>query len=528
VAHGTRYWRSLIGPWLLHALHGAYDRYVRLRDALTADPALRTIVLDSQSFRVPSDTSEFMAMLFDDPYNLQMISQQFQHMGFAFPHRTFDGPWQIAGEPSKPSRWQQARARGLDLVEQGIGRLQVRRRGAVLIGMSCARSSLWALAWRSRLKAIPQTVTWDVSRLTHAPLFDARRNDLATLPASDEFERLFIRSLPFTLPTLYLEGYQWAREAVRRQAQRMPTVILSASGWAHQEPFKFVAAEASERGSRLVVVQHGGGYGLYRHSPMERHERVVADTFLAWGWANGASGESLANIPHPRLSTLVMARDARQSPSTSAALLFVSTAHLRYLLRFHSCPIGVHTPAYLQWQLRFLTELPDRLRRLLRFRTYPQEFGYAIQEQITNRVGPLQWDGRRPFAQTLDDARIVVIDHSGTTFLETLRHGVPTVLFWDPRLSEVRDEAAPYVEALRATGMLWDSPEAAAAHVAAVYDDPGEWWNRSSVQEARQRFIEHYALGRRDWLRCWTKAVDDELAASRLNGAGVKARADGS
>lgn len=518
VAYGTRYWRILIGPWLIHFLHGLYDRYVHLREALEVSPGLRTTVLDPRSFRVPHDALLCAIWLSDDPYNLQLFSQLLHQMGYAFPARRLDSRWPDPWEQPASPWWRRAggagRRWGVGLAEKAASRLWNGRWRAALCDMHCSTSQLWALSWRSRLRASPKQVTWDVSFATHQPVFDERRNGLATLPSDDAFERLCVRLLPQHVPTLYVEGYHDARDAMVRRLGAVPAVIMSALGWHFRESFKFLAAEASAGGRRLVAVQHGGGYGIYRHSPLERHERVVSDTFLAWGWANGAS-DRLRNVPSPTLSSLVPVRRVERRHHRPETILFVSTAHLRYLLRFHSSPIGIHTPAYLQWQLRFLTAIPDRLRRVVRFRPHPEEGGEAVRDQVTSRVGPLQLDGHRPFAETLDDARLVVVDHSSTTFLEALHWGGPTVLFWDPSLSEVRGEAEPFVEALRVAGILWDSPEAAAAHVAAVYDTPWEWWGREEVQEARQRFVERYALGRRDWVACWAKVLDDELAHAR-------------
>ncbi len=517
VSYGTRYWRILIGPWLMHYLHAAYDRYVRLTEAFSRDPSLRTIVLDPCSFQVPTDTLAFITGLEDDLCNLQMFSEQLSHMGYTFPQHAWAIHQPAIRDVSEANGWRgvlrEARRRGFRLTERTIGRMCRKRPYAALYDMSCARSWLWALAWQSRLRAIPQEVRWDRLSVIDGPVFDERRNGLMRLSASTEFERVAIRSLPQQMPTLYLERYARAREATVSATRHVPPVVVSVAGWHYQEPFKFLAAEASTQGSRLVAVQHGGGYGLFRYSPSEQHERRVADTFLGWGWAGDASAHGLGNVPSPQLSRLFMARKARRVPDTSETVLFVSTAHMRYLLRFHSCPVGLHTPAYLQWQLQFLTAIPDRLRRVVRFRPYPKEFGYAVRDQITSRLGPFEWDTSGPFAETLRDARLVVIDHSGTTFLEALCYGVPTVLFWDPQLSEVRQEAEPYMEALRTAEILHDSPEAAAAHVTAVYEAPHEWWSRPSVQDARQRFIERYALGRRDWLVSWTRVLDNELVA---------------
>ncbi|MBI3636429.1 MAG: transferase, partial [Candidatus Rokubacteria bacterium] len=53
VSHSLRYWRIVIGPWLLSYLHAVYDRYVHLNEAFRRYGDLDTIVLDPASYRTP-------------------------------------------------------------------------------------------------------------------------------------------------------------------------------------------------------------------------------------------------------------------------------------------------------------------------------------------------------------------------------------------------------------------------------------------------------------------------------------------
>jgi putative transferase (TIGR04331 family) len=110
----------------------------------------------------------------------------------------------------------------------------------------------------------------------------------------------------------------------------------------------------------------------------------------------------------------------------------------------------------------------------------------------------------------MNESRMVVFDNLGTGFLETLIGDVPTILFQNPNLWETRDEARPYLEDLRRAGILWESPESAAAKVAEVYDDPEAWWTQPAVQEARNRFVERYAYASPDWSKQWASALKEE------------------
>lgn len=462
VSHSKRYWRILIGPWLLHHLHAAYDRHAELVQAFTRYPNLQTIVLDPQSFWVPRDTMDLINGVYNDPYNLQIFSQQLQEMGYEFPARKLRNGWPQSSDESKNLEWAGGLKNmlkwGASLIEEVVS-CALWGRQIALCSMGFPRSMLWTLAWRTNFRACPLDVKrQEWSFPLRNPIFDQRRKDLAVLPSTSEFERVFVQSLPRNFPTVYLEAYQQARAEIIQRYRTVPSVIISAYGWWFNEPLKFLAAEAQARGSRLVAMQHGGGYGIFQFSAVECHESRLADSYMVWGWADAGPGKC-RNLPAPKLSSLLTSRPIKPADRKTEKILFVSSAHLRYLLRFHPCPLGIQDQAYFRWQLRFLAAVPDRIRRALLFRAYPKDYGHATCQQISARFADIKWDESKSFVSRMRESPLAVIDHCGTTFLETLQLNVPTILFWDTHWTEVMDEAEPYFEGLRKVGILWDSPK---------------------------------------------------------------------
>jgi putative transferase (TIGR04331 family) len=545
VSHSQRYWRILLGPWLLHCLHAAYDRYIHLLEAFSRHPELQSIVLDTRSFRAPMDTIQLVGYVSHDPYNLQLFSQLLHGLGYSFPMQMLQAEWlgrgqgipiaswrcaQGAAPPSAPHheignggtkrRWagmvKQGAALGLGLAEETVRRMQEKRWRVAFCDMGFPRFRSWALAWGTNLRAIPLRTRKEWSFAVGGPVFDHRRTGLGSLPSSGEFERIFIQSLPQNFPSLYLEAYQHARaEALLGNPQTLP-VIMSATGWYFNEPFKFLAAEAAEKGSRLVTVQHGGGYGIFRFSGAELHEYRVSDTFKVWGWADEEPGKC-QNLPHPKLTPGLQAAASHNLEQ----IIFVATDHPRYLYRFHSTPVGSQWEDYLAWQFRFLEAIPEPFRSKIMFHPYPHDYGRAIRQRISERFADIRWDDGQSFYRRLKECRLVVVDNCATTFLEALVANIPTVLFWDPCRWEVRAEAEPYFESLRKVGILWDSPEAASAKVTEAYDEPWAWWGSEAVQEVRQRFVDRYALAKKDWVNCWVKALQEEIAFVKGGGEGA-------
>lgn len=509
-----RYWQVLIGPWLLHYIHALYDRYILLNDALAQYPEIQTIALDSQSFKVPKDASEFIDLVCTDSYNLQLFSQLLQQRGYAFPTKILQplAEEPISKQAASPSWRSVPKGAALQALYFG-GKLTERslawRWRIALCHMSLPRRTTWHLAWRSAFTAMPLEFKNERPFQVSEASWDHKRQGLADIVASDEFEEALVRSLPQNFPTLYLEGLPQARAATLRLQRRTPSMVASLVGWHFNEGFKFYAAEAAARGSRLLPIQHGGGYGVYRSAPMELFESRLGESFFVWGWADGPN-PTLKNLPSPSLSLLSPTKNSSVT-GTHHKVLYVGTAHPKYLYRFHSTPVGSQWEEYFQWQLRFLDALGERYCAMVRMRPYRYDYGHRIRERIGSRFPSLGWDRANPMSSELRTRRLIVVDNLGTTVLEALVADVPTIMFWQHDRWELRDEAQPYFDALAQAGVLWSTPEEAASKLVSVFGEPRRWWDSDQVQKARHDFVEHFALTRKDWPSQWARALKQEV-----------------
>lgn len=499
-AHGlrlsSRYWRILLGPWLMHYLHALYDRWVHIEEALRSNPGLTTILLDPACYAVPASGRQFFRWILEDRYNLQLFSEILVFRGGSYPTRRLAPEPGEGSTPHRGPRIAGAIREAGAAVPIALSRLLM---GWGEVGIAHAdidSSSLWKLSLSTGLRAIPLYMDRSENPDPAEPLFDSRRKGLASQEGGDDFEKLFAALLPRNLPTCCLEGFAAARAKAQAEARRTPPVLLSAYGWYFHEQFQFLAAETAERGGKLLAAQHGGGYGVYRLAPQEQHELKIADRFLAWGWGNG-NGDRTENIPSPKLSRLAGPR------RPSAAVLFVATTNPRYFYRFYSSPQAAQLADYFRWQRRFLQALPETARSSLLFRCHPEDFGHKTRQRLSAGFPWLRWDGNRPFRKAVSETDLVLIDHLGTSLLEAAAADLPLVAWWNPSHWAVREEAHPFFDRLLDAGILWHDPERAAAHAAAVWADPRAWWSRPEVQDARRRLVERFARGGAHWEQEW-------------------------
>ena len=493
----TRYWRILLGLWLRYHIQQLYDHYIHATDALKAHPGARTLLSDEADYRTPADFEEFLFLCMrTDEYHLQLYSSIFARLG-NFPRRRLTSP----ESPLSPYAVGESGSNfSLSLIGKRclpyLSRLVISR--SRCSDLYLTRTESLHLFCATGGKLLPYLGP----RPPHAVMPDAgSRAGLASLPARDEFERLLVQSLPKHLPLLYLESYEQMRQQSLLSLGKRPEMILTSVGWYSNEATKFAMAEAAENGTRLWGVQHGGGPGMVRYHPTEAHELAIFDRYFTWGWSRLAKDPKLADWPHPKTSRSLPAR-----PS-GGDVLFLTTTEPLSTTRLARGPLGTQGLRYLEWQVDFISALPEPVFRRLRVRDYPDDMGWAHHRRLLDRFPGLRFDGSEPFERSVAAASLVVCDHPATTMLETIPAGVPTLVFWDPAYYEARPQAEPFLSALRQQGVLFDSPKAAAREVETALADPLGWRDVPERRKAAEDFCRVYALRDSDWARVWARDI---------------------
>lgn len=510
VHHDKRYWNILLGAWLLYYVPDLYSRYISIKEAVGRYPNLRTLRLDPQQYHTPLDVSEYVNLYCSDHYPFQLYSQILESIGLGDIKR-FEGQhdtvWNSIkrGAGSRPRGRFSLRERQKSLLGK-VGAFQ----DVLFSGLYFGKVSMFRLVWGLRFRAGPVCVSAPNFLTLHSEGLDHRRPAMAKIRTRDEFEQIVVASLSRNFPALYLEHYSAMRDYCVRRIRRVPKVAMSGVGWVFDEPFKFVAAEASARGARLLGVQHGAAYGVARTLPWLDWELSITDRWYAWGWSSLTDHPKIGDLPSPMLAAV----GGRYS-GKAKDIVYVTTDADIHLQKLQYVPLGSQFEEYLAWQVSFLRTVTKELLGKVVVQLYPKDTGWNQRERLNDYIAGLRFNthGRR-FANHLGRARVVVIDHVGTATLEALFSGVPCVLFWNSSHWECRDEAEPYLERLRQAGILFHDPIMAAHQVCGIYDRPLEWWNSDQVREAREAFVECFALTRRDWPRYWIRELLQVIALS--------------
>ena len=326
--------------------------------------------------------------------------------------------------------------------------------------------------------------------------------------------------IPAQIPAVYLEGYQKInQQAAALPWPKNPKLIWTSNSWWADDTFKVWAAAKVEQGTPLVIGQHGGGYGMNLWEFTEEHQIAICDRFFTWGWTEPGQAKLK---PIGILKPTAHRPNRHRQPTKALLVTYTNPQQANHLV---SWCVGSQWLAYFNEQCNFVSNLTETVRQALIVRLYPTDYGWDQAARWRDRFPTLQLDdGRSKIAHLIRDSRLIMGTYNGTIYLETISLKVPTVIFWNPQHSELRDSAIPYFEDLKRVGVFHESPDSAAKHVNSIWGNVNAWWQSPELQEVLERFSKRYCYTPGDLLNRVEAALRETITEHknipRANGEG--------
>lgn len=496
VTDDIRYWRIVAGPWLRFFMDAMFDRFETVRSVHETGAIDDTWILryDLDDW-APADFLEFYGQFTDDPWNHVAFAECIREVGLSYTERS---------DPLIPVRSGYASDNAVrkvtrQLLDAYARLLPATSNRVAIISAYIPRWQLWKLQ-----RALRQPPYFYSPRLKKggAPLNPRQRDLLAGKQGSIPFERLLDRLIPRMIPRLYVEDFADLMTDALSKMPHRPKVLMTANAYQADDAFKLWAAHHVAKGVPLVIAQHGGNMGLSRFNQTEDHQIRSADVFASWGWTR----QETPNV-YPLPALKLVGDTPRFDPR--GEIIVATGAFPRYFYCHYSVPVAGQVLEYISAQLRFRDGLDPRFGGLLKFLLDRDEFGWSVRQTFEKAGAGMSTESPgQPFLKRLEGCRLAVGTHNATVFLETLSANFPTIIFLNPRHFEMRPDAEGIIDALRGVGILHDTPESAAAHVNAIGDHVGDWWEQEQLQGVRREFCRRFARTSPSWIAEWRSCFE--------------------
>jgi len=484
--HDAAYYDLLFGEWLLTFSHVVYAAYLHVERGMPHPECPRLIP-------VFSDYRHFLGCIVGNP----KLSEQITAIVAGLLGERGDdiiqfsaGSIHVVGESENSWRHKLRR-----LKRSGLGAFSRKDAGFVFCQphLSRCRPVEWnAALWKWRKWAREEH--FDHFLQSTKEIDTSWRTAASKAYTGTTYEDVFRRLLPLFLPVAFLEAFRSLREQARSLQIPRPKAISTANSLHGHTLFPILAADWHLEGTKILVHQHGGNYGLDRIHAVENYETRVSDRFYTLGWSGGS--------PKQRVLPGAISPGLFFPGKKKTKILLNCMAYPPLVYRLHFQPMPGTIETMLDQTAAFVTELRGRAAITLR----PSPIDYAMRTAETLRVIDKTLAIDNPSISGILSyvgSGLVVHNYLGTAWLETLALNIPTVCFYDPETYAFRENSLDFITALKGAGILHDSGREAARFVLSIKDRPHAWWQSHNLQSARHEFVSRYAVMSSNWTDAW-------------------------
>ncbi len=488
-AYSVEYWRIIIGPWLLFFINVFYDRYKRIENSVKLFPDLYTRVLPLRDCDlVTLDTYDFIRKVQDCSYNLKLYSLVAHSL---IPEKIVESPVFC---PNKIDVFRYSWRR--NIYYAFLKNIPIFPENHIVL------SEMYHLSRLDELLLSMKGIRFLDFSPPKNPGLNIRkdikiRKQILLKGSSDNFQSFIHEVIPKAFPISYLENYNFYRHNI--PSFNSLKIVGSANSWYFNERFKYFAAEAHAKGANLVDFQHGGCFGIFLSIPDENLS-LEKDVLYTWGWSDSGNNKIKA------LSSPYLSRLKNKHTIKNNKILFVSSGIMKYPHMLYSFLLPDDMPKYFKDKKIFFDNLPGHIVSHILYRLpLPYRRDWKEKEFIKSKFPSIRFLLNDTLVDWMKIAKLVIIDHNATSFLEAFTINVPSVLFWDHDVMLIRPEAEEYFSLLRKAGILYKNPQGAANKVNEIYKDPQSWWLSPEVQKAKNIFCDNFAYTNKNWLAEWSR-----------------------
>ena len=416
--HSERYWDIVAGSFIFRYIGVMYEKYLTIKTLLEHYEQFDCVTIDlSRHKTIIVDELHFMQLIQDENYNLELYSKILSFL-------------QVDSKKINPKQFQNKNSNSKfkknikifsEFVFNSIFNLKTSKKIVFIKNSYLDNKSLLKLAFFSKYKIKVKFQEGYSNKFSHKYNIKAREILQKSFIENDEFELFLKTVLPFDLPKSLIENYSYLDKlAQKKYPKTPPEIIFSANSWYNDELFKLWASRCIGK-SKLLGMQHGGNYGVSRFMMDEVYERKITNYYLTWGWMENGSNNLI-----PFGSTKML--NYKESKLKSDDILFVMTTKPKYFCDLRFIPHEVIS--YFEDQEVFLKNISECLLIKFRVRLYPSknQDKYINLWKEYNKNIKIDHQSEK-FIDSLNNCKLYVTDHLMTTYLESFKMNIPTIIF---------------------------------------------------------------------------------------------------
>lgn len=485
--NSERYWKIIIGPWLITFLQIAHERFSNLelffQKKKTED--LQTIILQIKNNQlIPKTYEEFTRLMLSDTWNHHIYGMMIDSNQFNFPIK------KLYKEFKNEEKYEEYLKKNFSYKNKIYNSFsnfleKIFSKQNILISESylgLKDEFLLAINYLS----LPR---YSLGNTDFKNKFINERHKIKIdFYGSNPFEKFIKENILHFMPRSYLEEFSLIGKKVKDMKwAKNPKIIFTSHFMTKTLQSRYTADCLENNKSQLVIGQHGGVYGQYLFSSMQDFEIDVSDKYLSWGW----NEKNKKIIPFGIIKNL----NKNKYNLKNNNLLMILRSQSRYTHRLNSYSGTNQIKKYFDENIELCKKLNSKIienNLLLRF--HSRKFGWDEDKMFIKNLGNIKIDmGYTKISKLISSAKLVLHTYIGTGYLETLASNIPTIIFANTKECLLNKETLIDLNILKEANIYHEDHTSAANFINSNWNTISSWWFSDSTQNARKHFCLKYS-----------------------------------
>ena len=488
VQHSNRYWRIVLGPWLLTYLPAVWSRWECLRIAFEQHTLDKVILLNSDNEpKPPLSHTDAMSIIGRGHFWNHALCAKIIKEYYKNDIRIVEKSYRETSTINRVD-WRRVVRIPKIFLKHIIDRIiKVVQKQEKIVFVTSYFSLNALVKISQKIGQLPRFYTEfdEKLNLKMSPV-RARQISLDFI-CSNEFELFIKRNIVFDMPISYMEGYQLILNKTKAILPNCEVIFCANAYW-HNELFKIWCAQMIDKEKKLIISEHGGS--ITKKYINFSHEAKISDINTVW---HKPFEDNQVQLPPNRIV------GARKAKKNGSKLTIVGIEVALYVARYQS---GISSSMVLDefyQELEFIRNLDLIVSDNIIVRPSFNK-GWNTRQRYIEELGVEKISKHDNILGDFDNSKIIVCTYPETTFLEAMHSGVPTILLYKRDCWETATEFNDLIKALEDVNILFSDPVVASNHINTIWDNPNYWWGSSEVINAREEFFDQCGRVDDNWL----------------------------
>ena len=292
------------------------------------------------------------------------------------------------------------------------------------------------------------------------------------------------------MPIEFLESFEELFNYIKvsNKKDKIKRKIITQS--IHENSKRVMLSKLIQNGSKLIILQHGGGYGIAKINGGEILEKHLADKFLSWGWdEKNKKVSKFINVQSSQNRCISNVKNKK------IVMFFTTGSNLFNKIGFW--PMVNFQRIIKNYNFKkILTFIKKDLQKKLVLRYYARGYkrsGIAMDKNFFGKS--LEYDeAKTNWRKNFSKNSITIHENiNGTTWLDTISHDVPTLILDDSKIYKTRKEFQNYYYQLKKNKIIFTDPKKLSNFINKNFYNIEKWWFSKKILKLKMKIIKNYS-----------------------------------